>query len=79
MILVSDAGLASEAYRPKFVYWSLMTISMMFVVVGICILLFSEIPQFNQFLWATGLGLAAALLASDNSKPRVPAAARRIN
>lgn len=58
--------------RSRIVYWVLLTISMIFIAIGIGILLLSEIPRFDQFLWAAGLGLAAAMLASDRSKPREP-------
>ena len=66
--------LNASAARSPIVYWVLLTISMAFIVIGIGILLFSEIPRFDQFLWAAGLGLAAAMLASDNSKPGEPTA-----
>jgi len=73
-----SAGVAmrlnASAARSTSVYWVLLTISMAFIVIGIGILLFSDIPRFDQFLWAVGLGLAAAMLASDNSQPRKPAA-----
>jgi len=59
----------AAAERSPWVYWTLLSISLAFIVIGIGILLFSEIPRFDQFLWAAGLGLAAALLASDNYKP----------
>ena len=64
--------------RSRLVYWVLLTISIVFISTGIGILLFSDIPQFDQFLWAAGLGLGAALLASDNGKPREPDAPQRV-
>jgi len=70
--------LRSSGGRSRIVYWILLTISLVFIVVGIGILLVSEIPRFDQFLWAAGLGLAAALLASDNAKPRARDARRRV-
>jgi hypothetical protein len=65
--------------RSRAVYWILLTISTAFIATGIGILLFSEIPRFDQFLWAAGLGLGAALLASDNSKVREPDAPQQVN
>jgi hypothetical protein len=47
-----------------------MAISLAFIGIGIGIILFSETPRVDQFLWAAGLGIGAALLASDNSKTR---------
>jgi len=64
-----DLPANAAAERSPWVYWTLLSISLAFIVIGIGILLFSEIPRFDQFLWAAGLGLAAALLASDNYKP----------
>ena len=64
--------------RSRVVYWVLLTISVAFIAIGIGILLFSEIPRFDQFLWAAGLGLAAAMLASDRSRPREPAVPPRV-
>ena len=63
---------ATGTARSPIVYWTLLTISIAFIATGIGILLFSDIPRFDQFLWAAGLGIAAALLASDNAKPREP-------
>ena len=70
MIAVSTTLPEEAATRPRIVYWFLIAISMAFLLIGISILLFSDIPQFDQFLWASGLGIASALLASDNAKPR---------
>jgi hypothetical protein len=70
MIAVSMTLPAAETARPWIVYWVLIAISIVFLLVGISILLFSDIPRFDQFLWASGLGIASALLASDNAKPR---------
>ena len=64
--------------RSRPVYWVLLTISVAFIATGIGILLFSDIPQFDQFLWAAGLGLAAAMLASDNSNAREPEMGSRV-
>jgi hypothetical protein len=62
--------IGSGVARSRTVYWVLLGISMVFTGAGIAILVFSDIPRFDQFLWAAGLGLAAALLASDNGRPR---------
>jgi hypothetical protein len=71
----SDSGAA----RSRVVYSVLLAISMAFIATGIGILLFSDIPRFDQFLWAAGLGLAAAMLASDNSKPREQEATSQVS
>jgi hypothetical protein len=70
-------GSRADMIRSGVVYWVLLAISMVFIVTGIGILIWSEIPRFDQFLWAAGLGLAAAMLASDNSKSRGVEAPRR--
>jgi hypothetical protein len=56
--------------RSRIVSSVLMVISLAFIAIGIGIILFSETPRVDQFLWAAGLGIGAALLASDNSKTR---------
>ena len=70
-------GSRAGMVRSGIVYGVLLTISLVFIVTGIGILIWSDIPRFDQFLWAAGLGLAAAMLASDNSKSRGLDAPRR--
>ena len=56
--------------RSRIVSSVLMAISLIFIATGIGIIVLSDNPRIDQFLWAAGLGIGAALLASDNAKPR---------